>query len=120
MMLPVRAVLGKDAFLTHYTAGQTCPLEQILQEAETVLQNVPTAPGASPAVPPTAPAIAKLSPREREILILVATGLTDIQIAQSLSLSRRTVSKHVQSIYTKLAINSRSAATRLALESGLI
>ena len=116
MILSVHAALGKEAFLTHYTAGRTTPLEQILQEAETVLHNVPTPLGESP----TASAMAKLTPREREILISVARGLTDTQIAQSLTLSRRTVSKHVQSIYTKLAINSRSAATRLALESGLI
>ena len=52
MILPVRAVLGKDAFLMHYTAGQTSPLEQILQEAETVLQNVPASPGASSTASP--------------------------------------------------------------------
>ena len=55
-----------------------------------------------------------------EILALVATGLTDAQIAQYLFLSPRTVSKHLQSIYAKLNINSRSSATRVALEHGLV
>ena len=58
--------------------------------------------------------------QEREILALVATGLTDAQVADYLLLSPRTVSKHLQSIYTKLNINSRSAATRFALEHSLL
>jgi DNA-binding NarL/FixJ family response regulator len=61
-----------------------------------------------------------LSRREREVLALVATGLSDGQIAQDLLLSPRTVSKHLQSVYTKLHVNSRSAATRIALEQGLV
>ncbi len=65
-------------------------------------------------------ALAGLSPRELEVLVLVAKGLTDAQVAEYLFLSTRTVSKHLQSIYARLSINSRSAATRFAFENGLI
>ncbi|HTK09155.1 MAG TPA: LuxR C-terminal-related transcriptional regulator [Ktedonobacteraceae bacterium] len=119
MVLSIRTTLGKEQFLLHYTAGLQSPLEQMLREAEQVLE------AASPLVPQqeassVSPLMAALSKREREILALVAAGLTDVQIAQYVSLSPRTVSKHLQSIYSKLAINSRSAATRLALEHGLV
>ncbi|HMQ31401.1 MAG TPA: tetratricopeptide repeat protein [Chloroflexaceae bacterium] len=60
-----------------------------------------------------------LTAREVEVLRLVAQGLTDAQVADELVLSRRTVSTHLTSIYGKLGINSRSAATRFALEQGL-
>jgi predicted ATPase/DNA-binding CsgD family transcriptional regulator len=60
-----------------------------------------------------------LTAREVEVLRLVARGLTDAQVADELVLSRRTVSTHLTSIYGKLGINSRSAATRFAVEHGL-
>lgn len=60
-----------------------------------------------------------LTAREVEVLRLVSRGLTDAQVADELVLSRRTVSTHLTSIYSKLGINSRSAATRFAIEHGL-
>ncbi|HET9220988.1 MAG TPA: tetratricopeptide repeat protein, partial [Roseiflexaceae bacterium] len=69
-----------------------------------------------------APALypAGLTAREVEVLRLVAQGLTDAQVAEQLILSRRTVSTHLTSIYGKLQITSRSAATRFAVENGLV
>ena len=54
-----------------------------------------------------------------DVLRVVAEGLTDVQVAQKLVLSPRTVSTHLRSIYNKLGINSRAAATRFALENHL-
>jgi DNA-binding NarL/FixJ family response regulator len=54
-----------------------------------------------------------------EVLRLVAKGLTDAQVAESLVISPRTVHAHLSSIYNKLAITSRSAATRYAIEHHL-
>lgn len=62
---------------------------------------------------------AGLTAREVEVLRLVAEGLTDAQVADQLVLSRRTVHAHLSSIYGKLQVNTRSAATRFALEHGL-
>lgn len=61
-----------------------------------------------------------LSPRELEVLRLVATGLSDAQVAAKLVLSPRTVSTHLQSIYNKLGVNSRAGATRFAVDNGLV
>ncbi|MDI3341320.1 MAG: AAA family ATPase [Sphaerobacter sp.] len=62
---------------------------------------------------------AGLTPREVEVLRLVAEGLTDAQVAARLFLSPRTVSQHLRSIYHKLGVSSRAAATRFALEHHL-
>lgn len=62
---------------------------------------------------------AGLTPREVEVLGLVSEGLTNAQIAEELFLSPRTVHRHLNSIYHKIGVSSRSAATRFALEHGL-
>lgn len=61
-----------------------------------------------------------LSPRELEVLQLVARGLTDAEVAEQLFISPRTVGRHLQSIYGKLGVNSRTAATAIAFERRLI
>ncbi|HEU0021807.1 MAG TPA: tetratricopeptide repeat protein, partial [Dehalococcoidia bacterium] len=63
---------------------------------------------------------AGLSGREVEVLRLVALGLTDAQVAERLILSARTVNSHLRSIYSKLDVPSRTAATRYAIEHNLI
>jgi DNA-binding NarL/FixJ family response regulator len=63
---------------------------------------------------------AGLTAREMDVLRLVAHGLTDAQVATRLVLSPRTVSTHLSSIYGKLQVNSRSAATRFAIEQGIV
>ncbi|HLG60381.1 MAG TPA: LuxR C-terminal-related transcriptional regulator [Ktedonosporobacter sp.] len=61
----------------------------------------------------------QLTAREKEILRLVATGITDAQIAQQLIISPRTVSWHLSSIYAKIGVSSRSAATCYAIKQHL-
>ncbi len=62
------------------------------------------------------PAYEELTAREIEVLRLLAMGLSNKQIAERLVLSPHTVNGHIHSIFGKLALNSRSAATRYALE----
>lgn len=62
---------------------------------------------------------AGLTGREVEILRLVARGMTDAEVAGELVVSRRTVHSHLRSIYRKLEVRTRAAATRYALEHGL-
>jgi DNA-binding CsgD family transcriptional regulator len=62
---------------------------------------------------------AGLTAREAQVLRLVAQGLTDAEVAERLFLARRTVNTHLTSIYTKLGVNSRAAATRFAVENGI-
>jgi predicted ATPase/DNA-binding SARP family transcriptional activator/DNA-binding CsgD family transcriptional regulator len=59
---------------------------------------------------------AKLTPREIEVLGLVAVGMTNAQVANEIFVSPRTVETHLTSIYHKLGVSSRAAATRFALE----
>ncbi len=61
-----------------------------------------------------------LTEREVEVLRLVARGLTDAQVAELLVISPRTVNAHLRSIYSKLGITLRHAATLFALEQQLI
>ena len=63
---------------------------------------------------------AALSTRETEVLGLVAAGLTNQQISQQLHLSQATVKSHLVHIYTKLGVDSRTAAVRSATTRGLI
>lgn len=61
-----------------------------------------------------------LSPREVEVLRLVATGLTNRAIGTELVLSERTVERHVSNIFTKIAVTSRAAATAYAYEHHIV
>lgn len=61
----------------------------------------------------------ELTPREREVLDLVARHLPNPQIAQRLGLSAKTVRNHVSSIFAKLQVADRAAAATLAQRSGL-
>jgi DNA-binding CsgD family transcriptional regulator len=61
-----------------------------------------------------------LSPRELEIVLLVADDMTNAEIAERLIISPRTVTTHLDRIYTRLGINSRTALVRYAIEAGLL
>ena len=61
-----------------------------------------------------------LTKRESEVLSLLTTGLTNAQIAERIVVSLSTVNTHVRSIYNKLEVTSRSAATRYAVEHHLV
>ncbi|MFF8377573.1 LuxR C-terminal-related transcriptional regulator [Streptomyces sp. NPDC015661] len=63
---------------------------------------------------------AGLSPREIEVLRLVATGRTNHAIAAELVLSEKTVARHLSNIFGKLGLSSRSAATAYAYEHDLV
>jgi DNA-binding NarL/FixJ family response regulator len=67
-----------------------------------------------------APATVQLSRREREILAVVARGMTNAEIAASLELSEHTVKRHVANILTKLDLANRSAAAAFAVQHGLV
>jgi DNA-binding CsgD family transcriptional regulator len=61
-----------------------------------------------------------LTPRECEVLRLVATGRTNRQLAHELFLSEKTVARHLANIFAKLGVSSRAAATSYAWEHGLV
>ncbi len=110
-----RAALGEQGFSALWAEGRTLPLDQVLAEREPLPKSSP----ARTAGPPPASA-AGLTPRELDVLRLLAQGLTSAQIAEQLVISLVTVNFHVRSIYSKLGVTSRSAATRYALEHHLV
>ncbi len=122
----VRTELGVRDFTEAWAEGRAMTPEQALaaQNQPVNADRTPAKPGAkareathrgrSPAYPQG------LTEREGEVLRLVAHGLTDAQIAEALVISPRTVNAHLRSIYTKLDITSRNAATYFALEHDLI
>ena len=61
-----------------------------------------------------------LTPRELQVLRLVASGDTNKAIAATLCLSERTIERHLSNIFTKLGLSTRAAATAWAYEHGLI
>jgi predicted ATPase/DNA-binding CsgD family transcriptional regulator len=97
-----------------------------LEEALSAQEAVPMSPSTEawqPPAPPargTPPAPAGLTGREVEVLRLIAQGWTDAQIAEHLVISPRTVNHHTTSLYSKLGVSSRAAATRYALEHHLL
>ncbi|MGI8792980.1 MAG: response regulator transcription factor, partial [Acidimicrobiales bacterium] len=63
---------------------------------------------------------ARLSPRERDVLVQVARGSTNKQIAEVLVISQHTVSRHLENIFAKLGVSSRAAATAWAFEHDVL
>ena len=80
----------------------------------------PTGPPPEPPWPAPTPALPRLSPRERELITLVAEGRTDAQIAAQLYITVRTVSSHLDRIRDKTGCRRRADLTRLALTAGLV
>jgi DNA-binding NarL/FixJ family response regulator len=68
---------------------------------------------------PTARSVNALTDREREILVLVAKGLSNQQIADALVISERTARTHVSNILSKLGVASRTQAALLAIREGI-
>ncbi len=61
-----------------------------------------------------------LTPREREIVVLVAQGLTSRQIAEQLVVTERTVDTHLEHVRDKLGVRSRAQITAWAAASGIL
>ncbi|MFI1093395.1 response regulator [Streptomyces sp. NPDC020917] len=74
----------------------------------------------SPAAPPAEGALDELTPREREVVALVAEGLSNDEIATRLTLSPLTVRTHVQRALTKTAARDRAQLVVLAYTTGLV
>ncbi len=69
--------------------------------------------------PPRETGLELLTPREREILSLLAQGLSNKEIARALTISTNTVKQHLKSVFSKLNVTSRSAAVAKAISAGI-
>jgi DNA-binding NarL/FixJ family response regulator len=70
--------------------------------------------------PAHSPEAEPITPREREVLRLLALGLSNDEIAEKLVISRRTVQNHVSSLYGKLRLQSRAEAVLFAIRHGIV
>ncbi len=121
MFLKARTQLGKQAFVASWTQGRTMSPEQVLAPMDSPTLPQPTTPQTVPLpVFLPSPYPVELTPREIEVMRLVAQGLTNGQIAEQLILSSHTVNSHVRSILSKLGVTSRSAIIHFAFEHHLL
>jgi len=119
ILADARGRLGETAWQEAQNDGRDMTLEQVIEYA------LAGESGPSPADQeyPSAPSDtypAGLSAREVDVLKLVARGLTNAQVAKELFISPNTVNRHLNSIYHKLGVSSRAAATRFAIETRLM
>jgi DNA-binding NarL/FixJ family response regulator len=61
-----------------------------------------------------------LTPREREVLVLIGSGLSNTEIAEELFLGEGTVKTHVGHVFAKLQLRDRAAAVVFAFDHGLV
>jgi predicted ATPase/DNA-binding CsgD family transcriptional regulator len=111
-----RATVDEATFAAAWAEGRALPLEQAIAEADAIT-------GASPA--PDCGASTKrdaahgLSPRELDVVRLIADGRSNQEIADALFISHRTATTHVRNILTKLNLDSRTAVAAWAIRQGL-
>lgn len=100
----------RDACSAAWETGTQLSLTDAANMAATTARDIASEPGRPAGV---------LSAREVEVLQLVATGMTNAQVADRLFLSRRTVDAHLRRIYDKLDLSSRAEVIRFAVDHGL-
>ncbi len=127
LMLPERAAfarameasrvsLGEAEWQSEWEQGRRLRRGQIEGEIRRALRIVAPV---TTAADDTSPLVDSLTRREREVLRLLANGLTNREIGDALSLSHRTVSTHVNRIMGKLDARSRTAAAAFAIRHGI-
>jgi predicted ATPase/DNA-binding CsgD family transcriptional regulator len=111
-----RAALSDEDYVREVATGRTLPLDEVVSQATAVadaLLSTPT-PSRSPADE------AGLSPREQDVLRLLAMGKSNPEIAEALFIGRGTVKTHVVNILAKLGAKSRTEAAAIAHRRGLV
>jgi DNA-binding CsgD family transcriptional regulator len=112
----VRAALGESPFETAWSEGRALPLAEAIGAALTELAGQATREASAPAT--TGPA--GLTPRELEVLRLLAAGKSNQEIGDALFISPRTAGTHVANILGKLDVSTRVAAVALAHQQGIV
>jgi non-specific serine/threonine protein kinase len=114
VLAAARARLPDPPFAAAWAAGRALERDEAVAAGLAVgTASMPTPKRASPA------SDAGLTPREREVLRLLAAGRSDREIAEDLFISPRTASKHVENILAKCGVANRAEATVFALLNGL-
>ena len=104
-----RRTLGQSAYRRAWDDGRVSTLAEALRMAEALL-----------VVQPAGSAAGALSPRERDVALMLARGLTNKQVAAELVVSPATVRSHVERILDKLGLHSRAQVAVWASQHGLL
>nr|WP_202420542.1 response regulator transcription factor [Actinomadura rayongensis] len=104
LVAAVRVVARGDALLAPQVTGR------LIREFTKQRRTRPQAP----------PGLETLTARETEVLVLIAGGLSNAEIARRLVVSEHTVKTHVARVFTKLGLRDRAQAVMLAYESGVV
>jgi non-specific serine/threonine protein kinase len=113
-----RAALGESAFAAAYTAGREFGRDACFAVADDMVLSLEAAEAAHSAG--KGQTTAGLTAREREVLVLVAEGLSDRDVAQALFITQGTVRSHLTSIFGKLEVGSRTAAIATARRLSIV
>ena len=121
----LRAAMGAEAFDAEYAAGRTIDLARVAHDA---LHGTQARRETQPAgalvtggdAAGSSEALTVLTPRELDVLKLVAQGLSNPEIARRLVLSEHTVHRHLANILRKLNLSSRAAAAAWGVRTGLV
>lgn len=113
----ISEVLGEQAFRAAWAAGRELTIDEALAPILAALE--PDAPSDDVSVQPEPTPTFDLTPREREVLRLVAQGLSNQDIADQLFISVPTAKVHVRAILAKLGLESRTAAAAFAIRHDL-
>jgi predicted ATPase/DNA-binding CsgD family transcriptional regulator len=111
----LRAAMGAEAFDAEYAAGRTLDVAQVLAAFGRTAEAAGQAPAAA-----SDDEVTTLTPRELDVLKLVAQGLSNPDIARRLVLSEHTVHRHLANILRKLGLSSRAAAAAWGVRTGLV
>jgi DNA-binding CsgD family transcriptional regulator len=112
VLTALRAVMDGDTYAAARTAGQSMALDEAIAMAAGVLAAIVAAD--SLLIAPPAAAQHGLSPRELEVLRLIAAGRSNREMAEALYLSQRTVERHIANLYLKIDAHSKAEATAYA------
>jgi DNA-binding CsgD family transcriptional regulator/tetratricopeptide (TPR) repeat protein len=129
----IRRRLGEETYEAAVAEGSRVPLDQAIaaalgaaevvlerESARTVVRGTFPGPASGAESTPAAAPTIMLTRRERQVLRLLVEGHSDREIAAQLSISHRTVGRHLTGIYTKLGVANRTAAATLAVRQGLV
>ena len=117
-----RKNLTEKAFAASWAQGRAMTPEQAFAAREPITLP-PSISAGQPSPPLTTTRVTYadgLTAREVEVLRLVAQGMTNEQVAEQLVISPRTVNTHLTSIFGKIGVSTRSAATRYAIDNHLV
>ncbi|MBA2278568.1 MAG: tetratricopeptide repeat protein [Chloroflexia bacterium] len=113
-----KAQLGEPVLTAARSAGRTLPLDLVITEALALCEQASVV-APSRSASPSTPSLGTLTPREIEVLRLLAAGHSNKEIGEALFINHRTAMRHVANIFLKLGVKSRAVATAYAHRHGL-